>query len=216
VPHSTADDQPDNVVDLPASDADQPIADDEVAGQIEKFTGRLLQITDPVVRFHVAAGLRDKAPWIQAVSASQLIEAGDYKTAADRLGKSRVYLDRLMRNHDQPTPRKRRELEASPAHRYGCLLGVYSLLADRADRRAADEYGKLEVNAWARPQMLPAIARSAERWMRKLPPAEREVWRQRVQEARDDVPLDELPGYLDITEQSKVMLGQSSARVRMR
>lgn len=219
MPHSTTDDQ-DNVVPIPAADVYEPIADDDIDGLIEQITGRLLtQITDPAVRYKVAAGLRDRAPWIQAVSAAQIIAAGDYKAATEQLGVSRVYLDRLMRNHDQPTPRKRADLEESPAYRYGWLLGVYSLLADRCDRAgrrrrggAADEYGKHEPNAFAAPSLLPAIARSAERWMHRLSPAERNVWRDRIREATADVPLDTLPAYLTIEQQSQVIIGQSMAR----
>lgn len=219
MPHSET--EPDNVIDLPGpSQADPPIADDDVAGQIEKATARLLtEIPDPGVRYQVAVALKDRLPWVQAVSAAQLIEEGDYKSATERLGVSRVYLDRLLRDHEQPTPRKRAALEEAPAFRYGYLLGVYSLLADRHDQQrkggmAGREYGKHERNALAAPRLLAAIVRSADRWLRPLTETERADWRTRIEAATAEVQLDELPEYLTIQQQAQVMMGQSSARVR--
>jgi hypothetical protein len=60
------------------------------------FTGA----RDPAVRYEVAARVRDQLPWVQAVSAAQIVEEGGFPAATERLGKSRQYLDRLMREHD--------------------------------------------------------------------------------------------------------------------
>jgi hypothetical protein len=57
-------DSPDDVIQLPiTTEADQPIADDDIEGQVNLFLSRLFTtIPDPTVHYQVAAALHAGSP----------------------------------------------------------------------------------------------------------------------------------------------------------
>lgn len=208
----------------PSTPDDLATAEDlDVDAHVEIALSRLLSsIPDGATRYQVADRLRDRLPWVKAVSAAQVGETDPrgMSGAAETLGVSRQYLDRLLREQGQSTPRKAAQIEERPlGYRYGQMLELYENVAitcDRAGRghSAQDEYDRLERNAIASAHVFPRLVQAAERWMRRLPDEQRRRLRGELAVAREA--CGELPGRLSIQQQGDVIQALAQARVARR
>lgn len=209
--------------------------DATVEERTDHVIGVLLGDEDPVRRYRTVQSLQDgRLREVTAISLRQLRDQlGSTTAAAEAIGISRNAANELLDKAGAPGAREDRSARDQPAYAYGQYLAVVRSCAEALpasqETMAMKRWSSLEPRATQSLSLFPVVAETAQGWLKKL-------WHQAKHDAVAQAHRANLASRLDqlgsrisewvtdrggdlqlsIQEQSDVLIGYHTARVRLR